>query len=214
MTRSPRPSQVHRLPAPNHEPPPPQGSQRRGRRGPLLVVGIAAAAVLLLAVLTDTDPRSPQLVPLDIVSEDEAVAALGLFAAQEAAAAAISPQILGQPGPHEMARQAGADAESAAEALRHARSQPASGGIAAAYWSSPGHDWFVSELRDLADLADDIGLLAAVHDTLYGGAGLIGAAEAEQALVNRFRAGRPPAPARGTSCSPSPSRCSCSSRAS
>lgn len=195
MTRSPRPSQVHRLPAPNGEPPPPQAPQRRGRRGPLLVVGTAAAALLLLAMLTDTGPRPPQLVPLDITSEDEAVAALGLFAAQDAATAAIGPQILGQPGPQEMARKARTGAESAAVALRHARSQPASGGLAAAYWSSPGHDWLVGELRNLADLADDIGLLAAVHDTLYGGAGLIAADEAEHALVNRFRAGRPPATA-------------------
>jgi hypothetical protein len=196
MRRTPRPSELYRLP--EDEPPePPLPRPQRRRRTFLVVAGIASLALLAGAVLGDGELAGGGSPPLDVVSEDQVVAALGLYAREQEAADTLGrePDILRPPGPERAANDIAARAESVEQALRAARAEPGADPRAAAYWSDPAHDDFVHRLGQLSGLARDIGLLTAVHDTIYAGAGAIRLDEAEHALVSRFRAaGDAPAP--------------------
>jgi hypothetical protein len=163
------------------------------RRWPLLA-GLAVLVLLVAAVLAG--PRevgeggvAPALV--DIVSEDQAIAALALHRSQAEAQAglAVPRSLYTPPGISPVRRAAESSVTDVRARLVQARGVPDADPAVRAYWGAGEHDAYVDRLDVLRRAIDDIGLLAATHDSIYDGAGAIPLGEAQLALASRYLTG-------------------------
>lgn len=154
-----------------------------------LVVVVAGGAVLADSLPDSGVPNEAE--GTDVVTEDQAVAALGLYAAEVAAVDDLGSRgdPFAPPGPGDAARAAGDHADAVAEAIATARAEPNPDPLAADYWDEPAHEALVTELRELQAHAEGLALLAGTHDTVYTGAGAVDPQEAQQALTNRYGSG-------------------------
>ena len=191
--RTTRPSDVYRLPDdPRHAAPPqPEKPQTSRRRLPLWV-GVAGllAVVLVLSGLvrgsaTTTTGEAPVV---DVVSEDQAIAALGLHAAQASVVEDLREHedIYANPGPPAAAERAARGLSATQEALDAARSIPGADRLAADYYRAAEHPEFLSALGRVGAEAELIALLTATHDSLYTGSGTITVQEAYEQITGAF----------------------------
>jgi hypothetical protein len=202
MRRPSRPSAVHgplrsTSTAPRPDPQPPAQEPQRGIPRGLVAAGVVALALLvggagLSAPGGDPAPAGPLV---DVVTEDQAVAAFALFNAEVDAVEALAPtaDVYAPPGPGAAAEAAQEAADEVSAALANARGLQGADPRAAAYWSNAEHHALLDALRDSATLAREIALLAAAHDTLYDGSGAIPLHEAQQQLTSLFGTGVAPA---------------------
>lgn len=201
MARSARPSDLYRLPEHSHaeqattapRPEPPR------RRLPTWVgVALVLAAVLVVSgVLGTAAGPVPGEAPLvDIVSEDQAIAALTLYGAQAATIAELRErkQIYSGPGPGDAARVAGTGAAEAQGALEAARNVPNPDPLMQAYVQHGDHGSTVLSLNDAQRTAGTIALFASTHDTLFSGSGSIPLDEAYKRIASELSGGSRPAP--------------------
>lgn len=205
MVRSARPSDVYRLPeqtrpAPprRHEAPEPDGPQRRFPAW-LAVAGVLAVALVVSgAVLGASTPTTGEAPLVDIVSEDQAIAALSLYGAEAWTLEDLVErrEIFSTPGPGASARRAGQGADAVEQALEDARDVPNPDALAAAYWDDGGHAVLAERLRGLQQLGDFVAMLTNTHDTLYAGAGSVPLPEAYQRISSAVSGGGYPAPVR------------------
>lgn len=193
MVRTTRPSDVYRLPEAQRAstpPPPPEQPQPSRRRFPLWA-GVAAllAVVLVLSGLVRGSGTTTGEAPIvDIVSEDQAIAALGLHAAQVEVADDLQARedIYANPGPGDAAARAARGLRATQEALDTARDIPGADRLAADYYRASGHPEFISALKLVRTEAELIALLAATHDTLYAGSGAIAVQDAYEQITGAF----------------------------
>lgn len=187
MARTARPSDIYRLPeqtaaARRAAAPPPAGPPAR-RRPPswLWVAVVLAVALVVSGVVGGAGAPLPGEGPLvDILTEDQAVAALALYGAQVDAIAALHErrQIFAGGGAPAAAAQAGRGAAAVQLALNAARRAPNPHPLFAGYVSSGSHVATQERLNVARETAETLALFAATHDSIYGGAGAIGLDEA------------------------------------
>ena len=202
MARSARPSDLYRLP--EHAsaeqqastPPRPEPSQRRL---PAWVgVALVLAAVLVVSgVLGTTAGPAPGEAPLvDIVSEDQAIAALTLYGAQASTIAELRErrQIYANPGPGDAARVAGNGAAETERALQAARQVLNPDPLLQSYVQNPDHAANVLRFSDAQRTATTVALFASTHDTLFSGSGAIPLEEAYKRIASELSGGSRPAP--------------------
>lgn len=198
MPRAARPSDIYRLPkqtrasqSPFPEPDPPP---RRRFPAWVAVAGVLAVALIISGLVRGaTEAAAPGNVPLvDVVSEDQAIAALRLYGAQASTIDDLQRRedIYASPGPGAAAGVARRGLEQVQAALTDARRMPGADPLAAAYWNSPEHVAVIDELNGSYVDARDISLLAATHDTLFSGSGAIQLPAAYDQLNGRFESRR------------------------
>ena len=201
MARTARPSDLYRLPEHSHADqataPRPEPPSRR--RLPTWVgIALVLAAVLVISgVLGTTAAPVPGEAPLvDIVSEDQAIAALTLYGAQASTIAELQErkQIYANPGPGDAARVAALGAAETERALSTARALPNPDPLVQSYVQNPGHAANVLLLHDAQRTAGTIALFASTHDTLYSGSGSIPLDEAYKRIASELSGGGRPAP--------------------
>ena len=155
-------------------------------------VGVAGllAVVLVLSGLvrgsaTTTTGEAPVV---DIVSEDQAIAALGLYAAQAEVVEDLRARedIYANPGPPAAAASAAQGLKATQEALDTARDIPGADRLAAEYYRAGEHPEFLSALNRVRAEAELIALLSATHDSLYTGAGTIAVQDAYEQITGAF----------------------------
>lgn len=201
MLRATRPSDIYRLPDEQQRPSPPQPEEPQPprRRFPLWI-GVAGllAVVLVLAGLvrgagTTTTGETPVV---DIVSEDQAIAALGLYAAQVSVTEDLQSRenIYANPGPGDAAARARQGVHATQEALDTARAIPGADRLAADYYRAAEHPEFLTALDRVRTEAEIIALLTATHDTLYTGSGSIAVQDAYDQITGIFSGARWPRP--------------------
>ncbi len=197
--RAARPSDIYRLPqqprpTPSPTPPPPPEPPRRRCPAWVVAAGIIAAILIVSGVVRGASDPAPDDAPIvDVVNEDQAVAALRLYGAQMSAISDLRARedIFATPGPGDAAAAARRGADEVEAALTAARSMP-DNSLAAVYWNSGEHAVVIDELNDVYIDARDIALLAATHDSLYSGTGAISLPDAYDQLNNRFANRRHP----------------------
>lgn len=201
MVPSARPSDLYRLPehARPAEPADTPPSQRPPRRFPAwLGVALVLAAVLVISGVLGTNAAPvPGETPLvDIVSEDQAIAALTLYGAQASAISKLQDraEIFDNPGPGDAARAAAIGAHQSQQALKGARALPAQDALMQAYAQHRDHATTVQTLTYAEGMAKTLALYASTHDTLFGGTGSIPLDEAHD-RINSSLAGGPRYPA-------------------
>jgi hypothetical protein len=198
MSSTFRPSDIYGPPgadpgggAPWQGPPP----EPRGLRWPA-IAGASLLVVVAIGVLSAPRQVGEGGIPpavVDIVSEDQAIASLALYRAQaEVADALIVPGSLSAPpGPDVLLRSADAGAVEVAARLADARGIADADPAARTYWSDPAHDALLVRLRAAAGALSEYTLLAATHDSIYGGAGAIPLETAQFELTSRYATGGP-----------------------
>jgi hypothetical protein len=201
MGRAARPSDIYRLPehtrqaplrpsTPPPEPPPrlPKWIPVAGAIAGLLVVGGFIAAA------TDANTGNAPLV--DVVTEDHAVAALTLYGAQASTIEKLQVRedILAPPGPGDAAALLANGIRTTQSSLDAAREVVGANPLATGYWNSGAHSDILEEFNRLNRDAQDIAILAATHDTLYGGSGAIPLGQARNQIIGMglSSASRPP----------------------
>ena len=164
---------------------PPSGPQRRRR--PLLGVALALGVLVLAGVLAaPRDRDSPEMPSVDLATEDEVVAVLSLFLAEQELADAAGAQlrVFDPPGPAAAARRVGLAAAEIGPALDAARVAAAGERDAAfRYVIAVEHVALVQRAGELEHLGEALSLLGATHDTLYSGAGAIPLDEAQRQIA-------------------------------
>lgn len=203
MVRSARPSDLYRLPdarraAPGSgesEPPPPR------RRFPAwLGVALVLAAVLVVSGLigTTASPNTGSAPLVDVVREDQAIAALALYGAQADAIAELQERqdIYALPGPRDAAQVARRGANEAQRTLDAARKLVNPDPLVAQYVQHQDHVAVTASLAELAAIGDMIAVLSLTHETLYSGQGSIPLAEASTQISSLVGSGGTPAPLR------------------
>lgn len=203
MARTARPSDIYGKPqhnphvarpaAPSGPPPP------RGRRVPAwLWVAVALAVALVVSgLIGGRGPGPPPVAdaPLvDIVSEDQAVAALALYAAEADTIDQLSERqkIYEGGGPPAAAGVARRGAASVQSALEKARAVPGGDPLYTDYVGNGGHVVAQQSLTTAGAIAETIALLSAAHESIYSGTGEIGIDEAYQAISAAVSSGRTP----------------------
>ena len=204
MVRPVRPSQVYRLPDDVAQPAPaPASAPEPPKRRPPLWVGIAglvAVGLVVSGLVRGSGATDPGAAPVvDIISEDQAIAALALYGAQASTIADLQEHsdIFANPGPPGAVRSAAEGLAATQQALEAARDVAGADPLAAAYWNSAEHGTVVETFGQVRAEADMIVLLAATHDTLYSGTGSIGLQGAYDQISTAF-AGQPWPRALGT----------------
>ena len=202
MPRSARPSDIYRLPEHTRPPaetrsslppPPPR------RKFPVWVgvAGVLAIALIVSGLVRGATDATPGNVPLvDVVSEDQAIAALRLYGAQATTTDELRrrAQIYSSPGPRDAAQVAARGAREVGQALTSARKIGNADPLFSAYVNHGDHPTIAKFLADMAQFANSIALLAATHDTLYSGSGAIPLEEASVRLRALTANGNTPAP--------------------
>jgi hypothetical protein len=187
VTRA-RPSDLYRLPGHRvHRPEEAHDEERPRSRWP---AATGAALLLVVGLGLVLAPRAtPDGPVVDIVSEDQAVAALQLYAAQAAVVADLRAQsdIFAPPGPPQAARRAAEGVEEVERALQAAQGEPGPDPLVAEYWYADDHRDFLERLRMTGETAGQVSVLAATHDTLYGGSGSIPLQEAQHRIASEFQ---------------------------
>jgi len=156
----------------------------------LLAVGLIASGVVRGATTTGDAPL------VDIVSEDQAIAALGLYAAQVTAIEDLRGRsdIYANPGPGDAATAARRGAARTQKALEEARAVPGPDPLAAAYYRASEHSTLVGRLDRIRAEGELIALLTQTHDTLYSGTGSIALPVAYEQITGAFAGARRPRP--------------------
>jgi hypothetical protein len=202
MRTTPRPSEV--FGRPGVPTPVPSGAERPAdrpaRRRPRwpAIAGLAVLAVVGIALLAAPSQVGEGGVPpavVDVVSEDQAIAALALYRAQAEAqeALAVGRSLYAPPGPS-VVRVAADDAAAVLDQrLAAARAIGDADPAVRAYWSDPAHDDLRARLKGAAVAIAEVNLLVAVHDTIYDGAGSIPLESAQFELTSRYLTGQAPA---------------------
>lgn len=160
----------------------------------LVVAGLTAFVLVVAGLVRGGTGALPDDAPVvDVVSEDQAIAALALYHTEARAVDALqtAADILAPPGPPAAAAAAGQAAGAVQTALERARAQPGPDPLVAAYWNDGGHTSFVDHLTTLRTEAELVALLAATHDTIYGGAGAIPLRDAQERMLSAFGSARP-----------------------
>lgn len=191
--RATRPSDVYRLPdeprrpsaAQPEKPPPPR------RRLPLWVgvAGLLAVVLVLSGLVRSSGSTTTGQAPIvDIVSEDQAIAALALHAAQASVVEDLKARqdIYANPGPGAAAARARRGVGATQKALDTARDIPGADRLAADYYRAAEHPQFIAGLARVRAEAGVIALLAATHDTLYSGSGTIAVQDAYDQIAGTF----------------------------
>lgn len=155
----------------------------------LLVLAALALGVVIAPDELTSDGVSPALV--DVVSEDQAIAALGLYGAQVEAASALQPDgsVFAQPGADVIWRTSRSALHTVSTRLSDARDQPMPDPTVAAYWSSTSHDALLRALDERVEDVRLLSLLEATHGTLYDGAGQVDLVQVRQELLSRTDTG-------------------------
>ena len=203
MVRSARPSDLYRLPdarraaagSDGSPPPPPQ------RRFPAwLGVALVLAAVLVISGLigTTATPNTGSAPLVDIVREDQAIAALALYGAQADAIAQLRQRrnIYALPGPRDAAQVAQRGASEAQRTLDASRKLINPDPLVTQYVQRQGHATVTAWLAELAAIGDMIAVLSLTHETVYSGQGSIPLAEASAQISSLVSSGGTPAPLR------------------
>ena len=203
MARTARPSDIYGQP--QHTPqvasplPPPGAPPPPGRRVPLwLWVALALGVALLASGLVGSGGRGASPItdaPLvDVVSEDQAIAALALYDAEARTIAQLEQraEIYSGGGPPAAAAVARQGAASVQSALDNARSVPDADPLFMAYVGNGGHVVTQQSLATAAATAETIALLSATHASVYGGTGEIAVDEAYQSISAAVSSGRTP----------------------
>lgn len=154
------------------------------------IVGLATVAALLFGPRGEAPPGPPPAV--DVLAEDVAVAVLSVHVAHEEAVAVARAHadVLALPGPEAAARALEGAVAQLAEAVRTARETVVPPGSAAlVYLHAPEHAARRDELLALAARARRIGRLAAVHDTVLAGAGVVDPAAAAATAQRELESG-------------------------
>jgi hypothetical protein len=197
MTRSPRPSQVY---GPPGTPRPPRPATQPGRsartrrpRWPL-VIAAAVLAAAVIGVLVAPDQVGEGGIPpavVDVVSEDQAIAALALYRAEAEARAAllVDRSLYTPPGPSVLVTAAETAAAEVRNRLAAARDLRDADPTVRSYWAAGEHDDLVERLERLVIAIREINLLAATHDSIYDGAGQVSLPAAAQELTSRYLTG-------------------------
>lgn len=159
-----------------------------------VVAGIAALAVIALALAAGPSEIGEGGIPpavVDVVSEDQAIAALALYRAEAEArdALAVQRSLFSPPGPSTVLRDARQSEAEVLKRLTEARSIPDADPAVRAYWSDPAHDEVLRALRGAVQAISEINLLAATHDSLYDGAGAIPLGSAQFELASLYLTG-------------------------
>lgn len=190
--RTARPSEVYRLPE-HQQPPAPREPQPppRPRRFPIWVgvAGLLAVVLVASGLVRGTGQANPGGAPLvDIVSEDQAIAALALYGAQATTVADLQERsdIYATPGPRDAARAVERGLAKTQHALDAARELPGADPLATAYWNAQEHTAVLRVFDQVRAEASAIALLAATHDTLYSGTGSIPLADAYDLITGAF----------------------------
>ena len=199
MTRPVRPSDVFRLPGAGDDEPPAAPHPERPGRGRvwvgvvlLLVTGVGIAGV----GASRSGGGGTTTPVVDIVSEDQVIAALTLYGAQADAVRALAKRrdVYAGGGPPAAAGAASEALGKLTQALQQARAQTGADPLVSTYWNDGNHLLFVDVLANVAATAELIAVLTATHDTLFSGSGQIPLDEAHQRLVSMFGEGRQEAP--------------------
>ncbi len=205
MARTARPSDIYRLPeqtAPGRrtiDPPPPPPP---GRRVPAwLWVAVVLGVILVASGLIGgvAGPPSTGDVPLvDIISEDQAIAALALYGAETDTIASLRNQrdIFDGGGPFLAAGVAERGAAEVQRTLDAARDVNNPDPLYSAFVGSAAHAESEQALSSAAATAQTIALLASTHDSIYAGSGAIAMEEAYQSISGVIAAGDAPEPVR------------------
>ena len=162
MVRTARPSDLYRLPDAERDakgvattPPPP-----RKRFPAWLGVALVLAAVLVVSGLIGTaaPPTTGNSPLVDIVKEDQAIAALALYGAQAGTIAELRERrdIYANPGPRDAARIAERGTNESQRALDKARSLVGPGPAVTAYIQHTDHATVTGYFAELAYLAKSI----------------------------------------------------------
>lgn len=193
MVRSTRPSDVYRLPEaqrPSPARPPEQPTQPSRRRLPLWagVAALLAIVLVLSGLLRGSETTTGEAPIVDIVSEDQAIAALGLHAAQVNVVDDLRQRedIYANPGPGDAGTRAAQGLRATQQALDAARALPGADRLAAEYFRDGGHPEFIAALGRARTEADLIALLNATHETLYSGTGAIAVQDAYDQITGAF----------------------------
>lgn len=192
-----RPSDLYRLPTDpqSAEAEPSPGPPPHGGPAWLGILALVLVGIGLFAIGTTGGGGGGGTVNpiVDVVSEDQAVAALRTHAEALQAIRDVQARsdIYADGGPANALRTAQGGQARTRQALRAARAQPGADALAAAYWHHPAHERFGQQLREVVALAGQIRLLAATHETLYSGTGEIDPQEAHRGLVSLFSGRRP-----------------------
>lgn len=200
MVRTARPSDLYRLPDARRAAPGSGGSEppEPRRRFPAwLGVALVLATVLVVSGLigTTASPNTGTAPLVDIVREDQAIAALALYGAQADAIAALKQRedIYALPGPRDAAMAARRGANQAQTTLDAARKVINPDPLVTEYVQRQDHATVTAWLAELAVIGDMIALLSLTQDTLYSGQGSIPLGEAHDQISSLVTSGGTPA---------------------
>ena len=200
MARPARPSDVYRLPEQQRRTSAPEEPQPQPRRRIPLWAAVAGLLAVVLAasglVRGASTTMTGEAPVVDIVSEDQAIAALALYDAQVSAIDDLKQRrdIFAGPGPRDAAMAADAGARKTQDRLSAARDIAGADPLATAYYNAAGHPAVIDQLRALGVGADLVNLLASTHDTIYDGSGSIPLNEAYEQITGNFTdTSQPPA---------------------
>lgn len=161
------------------------------------VAGLLAAVLVLSGLVRGAGTTTTGDAPIvDIVSEDQAIAALQLYGAQVSVVEDLKERedIFADTGPGDAAARAARGIDQTQEALSEARALPGPDPLAAEYYRAAEHPEFLNALSRVRTEAEIIALLAATHDTLYSGSGSISVPEAYEQINGLFAGSRRPPP--------------------
>jgi hypothetical protein len=161
------------------------------------VAGVFAVVLIASGLLRGSGTTTTGEAPVvDIVSEDQAIAALGLYAAQVSVVEDLRARedIYANPGPGDAAQRATRGLRETQEALDTARDIPGADRLAADYYRAAEHPEFIAALDRIRTEAQLIALLTATHDTLYSGSGTIAVQDAYDQITGAFTGTRRPRP--------------------
>lgn len=201
MARPARPSDVYRLP--DEAPPRPwDGGDEEPVQGPrrrfpawVGVAGVLAAILVASGLIGSSAAPTTGDAPLvDIVSEDQAIAALALYGAQARTIDKLREQldILSIPGPGAAAGVAGRGAAEVQRTLDAARAVRSPDTLYSLYVGHGDHAQTHLSLSNVSTTAETIALLSATHDSIYSGTGSIAANEAYERIGAAVSGGRSP----------------------
>jgi len=163
----------------------------------MAVAGVIAAGLIIAGLVRGATGAAPGDVPLvDIVSEDQAIAALRLYGAEAFTIDEIRTRadIYAAPGPHDAAQVLVRGADDVKDALEAAQKVPNGDALFSTYVNDDSHPTLRGFFGDDAQLAGKIALLSDTHDTLYSGTGSVPLGEASTRLNNIVADGSTPSP--------------------
>jgi hypothetical protein len=177
-------------------PAPADDDTQRRRRGPQwpVLAGAAVLAVVIAGLVAAPSEIGESGVPpavVDVVSEDQAIAALALYRAQAETyqALAVERSLYTPPGPGPIVQAAEQGLVLVRQRLEEARQHTDADPAASRYWTSADHDALLQRLESAQRDIGEANLLALIHDSVYDGAGSVPLDRAELELASRYATG-------------------------